>query len=99
MSRNLCGNGAIPVPLFLVAACVAFASPTLARETDSAYYIIPVTLDMADTVFLVRPLARPDAIRLPAIQPIAAVAPAKDVNPNLGELGRIRQSWSIGVFR
>jgi hypothetical protein len=100
MARNICGNGLGSVSLFLVAASFALSAPAMARDADDLFLPMAVTAPMTEAMAFVRPLPRPE-VRAADTQVVRvrAATPAVVLVPQSVDRGRIRASWSIGVFR
>lgn len=100
MARNLRCNKLGILTLFLAAASFAVATPAVARDADDAFGPLQTTAAMTDIMFVVRPQSRPDVMPT-TVQVSRAVTATPMVirAPETVDHGRIRQTWSIGVFR
>lgn len=96
MARNTRG-----FQLPILTLCVAMAlSPAMAREADDV--LAPQQAAASDNVamMLIRPMQRPALTGETAdVSRSETAAPLAIFTPQPADRGRIRQVWSIGVFR
>jgi hypothetical protein len=101
MARNLRCNLQGIRTLFLVAASFALSAPAMARDADDVFMPLPMTTAQAtESMAFIRPQPRPDLLDLTVqVSRNNIVAPLNILAPETVDRGRIRQFWSIGVFR
>lgn len=100
MARILRGLGLGSVSVFAVCIGMTVPSPVSARDSDDAFLILPALPATTAEMAFLRPAPRP--VVRPAVAQVARaeiVAPSVILTAQPQDRGRIRQSWSIGVFR
>jgi len=100
MARNMRGSTVSILTLCVAMAHAAVLSPAVAREADDVFLPLQIAESDSGAMMLVRPLQRPvftaeiaEVSRGELAEPLAILAPQPV------DRGRIRQVWSIGVFR
>jgi hypothetical protein len=100
MARNPRCNKLSILALFFAAVASAPLSPAMARDADDVFGPPQIAAQLDAAMWLIRPQPRPDILP-PVAQASrsAIVAPTAIIAPQTIDRSRIRQTWSIGVFR
>ena len=100
MARKMRCNGLRSVSLFLVAASISLSTPAMARDVEDGIVALPVANVAVEGFAFIRPLPRPDYdVDTAQVSRSDTTAPLTVFAPEPLDRGRIRQTWSIGVFR